>query len=456
VVKTVADPDLWGHVRFGQDMWRDRSLPRIDPYSFTQDRPWINHEWLSELQMGAAFLAGGPIGLMVLKSLLAAAAIAVIWRSLGRAAHVWRWGAAILATTTLIPLLTTLRPQVWTVLLLALLCRLLTLEGGMIWLIPPLFVAWANLHGGWILGLAILGAWTCGRMLERSADRRLLLVVMLSAAATLVTPYRVELWRFLASTVRLSREGITEWQPVWTEMLALTFWLAGIGFVALSWRVHGRPRLPVLVVIALLAIVAVNVQRLVPLFVLAAVTLLAPSFPGVRAAPVPRAQTMLEVAMCGVGLALAVVSGRLPTCISTAARFEPDPVTFAALIEAAPAGRMITPFNWGEAALARLGPSVKVSIDGRRETVYSEATLREQSTILAGTPDGLAALERLSPEYVWLPLPYAKRTSDWLKEHGYRVDVESAEAFVAVRSDLPRIPPASIQLSKCYPMDAGA
>src|SRR6188768_2227494 len=65
---TRADADLWGHVRFGLDILRDRSLPTVDPYSFTQDRPWINHEWLSELQMGAAYALGGATGLVLLKA----------------------------------------------------------------------------------------------------------------------------------------------------------------------------------------------------------------------------------------------------------------------------------------------------------------------------------------------------------------------------------------------------
>src|SRR5690349_978476 len=60
LVVTRADPDLWGHVRFGLDILARPGLSSVDPYSFTQDIPWVNHEWLSELFMGAAYAAGGP------------------------------------------------------------------------------------------------------------------------------------------------------------------------------------------------------------------------------------------------------------------------------------------------------------------------------------------------------------------------------------------------------------
>ena len=57
--RAPADPDLWGHVRFGRDLLAAGALTAIDPYSFTSDQPWINHEWLSEALMAAAFDRAG-------------------------------------------------------------------------------------------------------------------------------------------------------------------------------------------------------------------------------------------------------------------------------------------------------------------------------------------------------------------------------------------------------------
>src|SRR5438874_2441475 len=68
LLPTWTDPDLWGHVRFGLDFFRYHQLPRIDPYSFTQDRPWINHEWLSDALSAAAYASPGTLRLAVLKA----------------------------------------------------------------------------------------------------------------------------------------------------------------------------------------------------------------------------------------------------------------------------------------------------------------------------------------------------------------------------------------------------
>src|SRR5262245_30284221 len=65
-----VDPDLWGHLRFGLDTASSHRLSITDPYSFTQDVPWINHEWLSETTQAIAYRTGGVLGMMLLKVVL--------------------------------------------------------------------------------------------------------------------------------------------------------------------------------------------------------------------------------------------------------------------------------------------------------------------------------------------------------------------------------------------------
>ena len=70
-VPTQADPDLWGHLRFGLDMLQTHSIPAVDPYSSTAaGASWIDHEWLAELLFALAW-TGGPAGLVALKVILA-------------------------------------------------------------------------------------------------------------------------------------------------------------------------------------------------------------------------------------------------------------------------------------------------------------------------------------------------------------------------------------------------
>src|SRR5215470_5357152 len=96
-VSAAADPDLWGHLRFGLDTIHSGRLSTIDPYSFTQDVPWINHEWLSEALMGAAYTAAGPFGLVFLKAAQLICVFALMVTALRHADYGRRWGSLALA-----------------------------------------------------------------------------------------------------------------------------------------------------------------------------------------------------------------------------------------------------------------------------------------------------------------------------------------------------------------------
>src|SRR6185369_11377240 len=85
LLKTNADPDLWGHLRFGLDALATHGLTTIDPYSYTSDIPWLNHEWLSEVVIAVAYRAFGSAGLVATKMVFIAATFALLASVLPRA-----------------------------------------------------------------------------------------------------------------------------------------------------------------------------------------------------------------------------------------------------------------------------------------------------------------------------------------------------------------------------------
>jgi len=448
---TTADSDLWGHLRFGLDMIATHELPSVDPYSFTQDTPWVNHEWLSELVTAIAWTAAATPGLAVLKGSLVALALWLVWQGLRETVLGARFVlfAAVAAST--VPVARTLRPQLWTLLFLVVLCRLLgeRRARAMRWL-PLLFAVWANMHGGWIVGLGVLGAWTAADVL---ASRRIpvepILVLGASALATLLNPYGWGMWGFLGSTVRMGRD-ITEWQPLWNTAPADAVpWLVTVATVAWLVRIPVRDRWPRLAVLIVLAYASARVVRIVPLFVACAGVLLAEAcasrWPRGAASRTldPSPHDRLAAAVIGavtVAAAVWVASSSL-RCVAVATPRAPDALAMR-LLHDAPPGRLVTFFDWGQYALWHVGPRLRVSIDGRRETIYSDARLAEHAAILEGYPEGFAVLASWRPEYVWLPATSA-RTREWLVSQGYRVEHESDRSFVAVRSDLPRLTPAA-------------
>jgi hypothetical protein len=43
---TISDPDLWWHLRTGEWILQNASLPSADPFStYGADRPWVAYTW---------------------------------------------------------------------------------------------------------------------------------------------------------------------------------------------------------------------------------------------------------------------------------------------------------------------------------------------------------------------------------------------------------------------------
>src|SRR5215813_8164255 len=192
MTQTRADPDLFGHVRFGQDIVAARSAHLVDRYSFTSDRPWINHEWLSEVVMYGAYTAFGGAGLIALKlSLLAlmllAVALAIRRSDLTDLARDFLLALAVICT---FPQTNSVRPQLFSLTLFAaLLIVLLSARRDRRLLLAaiPIMVIWVNVHGGWVVGAGTLVVWTAlGLRSDRSLRDRVT-SVSVAAAALAVT-----------------------------------------------------------------------------------------------------------------------------------------------------------------------------------------------------------------------------------------------------------------------------
>jgi hypothetical protein len=459
----TTDPDLWGHLKFGLDAVHSRSLTAVDPYSFTQNVPWINHEWLSEVVQALVYRGGGVTGLVVMKAALLAAAFAVLMAATRRAADPYRWWLLGIAIVSVAPAAYTIRPQLWTLIGVPALWLMLERRRSLPW-VPVLFAAWANLHGGWIVGAAIAALWLAGRALD---TRRLAsalpagIALIAAIAATLINPYGWSLWRFLASTVRISR-SIGEWRPLWQQQdvsFGLLWVVVVAGIVVPAMRRRQRIAWASAIPVAWLGVMSVFVTRLVPFFGEVAALALAgvwqrrtpgPSAAGNGAAIERNAggADLIDVAaFTAVALVNIIPQAR---CLDIQGRWAPDVVAAAAFRPSSVQGRLVLPFDWGEYAIWHWGPRLRVSMDGRRETVYSEKTIDVQSAVARGLPEGLEYLRRVRPEYVWLRSASVAPATEWMSTLGYRLDVTTDESFIATRADLPPVV-AGPPMSRCFP-----
>lgn len=438
---TVADPDLWWHLRVGADIWAERRVPRVDPYSFLSGGvPWVNHEWLAEAILAGAWRIGGEPGLVLLKVAVAAALTYLVGRRLRRGGAS-RLPAALVAVTGLIamlPAMGSLRPQIFSVLFVVVL--LLLLDGSRPgsrrrWWVPVLVALWANLHGGVLLGALLAISWLAIEAIsshggppelhtpggDGSADRppgetqalparwRARVAAARLAAATLaalgVNPYGPALALFLVRA-SMPRPELAEWQSLslgWFDGLSYVACLAAAGLaMGAGRRAPSWPARACLVTLAVLPLVA---RRHHPFFVAATLVLAAPAavpaagewvarrWPGALRTTRPdrRWHRAIVGAMVLEAAVLAIASVPRMRCI----RVDPDayPARAVEIVRRAGVeGDMAVLFDWGGYALWRLGPRVRVSIDPRRESVYAPRAIAANLAWMLGDAAGDAVV----------------------------------------------------------------
>ncbi len=116
------------------------------------------------------------------------------------------------------------------------------------------------------------------------------------------------------------------------------------------------------------------------------------------------AAAVLVLAVCGSPVVLLRAAPARDGCVDRAA-WMPERSASAFVATNHLRGRMIVYFDWGEYVLWQFGSTLKVSTDGRRETVYSDRHISGHNEIYRGSDEGMAYLRGLNADYVWMPKP---------------------------------------------------
>ena len=257
----LYDPDIWWHLANARVLATTHHFVHADIFSFTvTGRPWANWEWLSELVYWSSYRVLGLRGIYLLAFVTFwANLLFVYWRgflaSRHRGAAFWAAGLAFFLMSV------SSGPRCINLAYLALSAEMAILEAAgrgnkhTLWLLPPLFMLWVNLHGIWFIGIAILALYAACTLLSvdvgvfeqkalASVDRnRVLVVFAASIAALLANP---DGWRTLSNPLdmmfnqKLNIGIVAEWQPLHADSILGICTVAAFGVIVVANCV--RPR----------------------------------------------------------------------------------------------------------------------------------------------------------------------------------------------------------------------
>jgi hypothetical protein len=404
--------DAFHEMALVREYFRTGEFPHNDVFAFTPTvSPAVHHEWGTGLFL---YLVAGanPLGYhgMAIARLLLIAMLGLLLYRVARnqGAHPIVIG---LCAPIVFPIawvgFATLRAQMFTLVFLA--CQILLQQsdwrGKKTWIVGWffLYVAWLNVHAGFVVGIGLLGFHVLERWIEfffaRSPSSGLseffvrfwhhLLLVPCALVGLIINPWGMDYPKYLWHAIRMPRPTMIEWQPLWmtpdalTTMLAYSVMVLGLGYCAKNrqWK-----RLRGWLFTCIASYVALKHIRHGSLFAVAWLAYM----PG-WLTPTPLGRSFIAwiyeyrttamrlciiiVGSCSVyALGHSVWKARIPDDDPQGVMVYPvGAVKY--LQEEGFRGNLMTPFTAGAYVSWTCYPNIRISLDGRYEVAYRDDVL---------------------------------------------------------------------------------
>ncbi|MBR0756175.1 hypothetical protein JQ604_28705 [Bradyrhizobium jicamae] len=225
-VRLLADSDTYWQISVGQWIFDHRALPTVDIYSFTRTgEPWLSSSWLAQVLYATAYDLAGWTGPVVLAAASVAGAFALLNHILGRRMPATHACVVTLAALVLSVQHLLARPHVLVMpVMIAWAYGLMSASERRVmpslWLLPVIAL-WANLHGGFVFGLVLVGGFALDALWNAERSQRIATALRWAAfgiaalIACCATPYG---WNSILASRKILDLGellhlIYEWMP---------------------------------------------------------------------------------------------------------------------------------------------------------------------------------------------------------------------------------------------------
>lgn len=448
----LNDGDTGHHIRAGEIILDQRTVPREDIFSFITPRlQWTAHAWLSETLMAVIYRSWGITGIVICFASIIALIYALLFRMLLKNS---RDLLLALIVTVFVVISSTLhwlaRPHIFSLLFTVICCHILGefqyRNRNLLYLLPPIMLLWVNLHGGFIVGFILIGIYWVGNLAgsllagandEQWKKLRLLgAVLMICLLVSLVNPrgYHILLFPFKVTFDSFVTDNIIEYMsPNFHDSVPFKYlFLAFIATLAVSRIALNRIELMVVLLFTYMALYSV---RHIPLFALVVapiwLKLIVAVSGNVRFSGVSKlqersrklAQTEKTV-LCGawsiLGLLLVIILAGLGIITF---RFSPDRFPTAAvefMKREKIAGNMFNTDQFGDYIIFAAWPQYRVFVDGRSD-MYGARYMREYFNVARVEPGWEQTLS--GHNITWVITGSESTLSTVLKDRGKWVQI---------------------------------
>jgi hypothetical protein len=456
-------PDIMWTLLRGNWMAEHGTLMTSDPFTSAPHiaGPILNLQWLADLFFHALDAFGGLAMVITGTAIIVAITYGLLLAAAATASGYLRWScvavwaAYALGASNLSPRPQTLAYPLFAAFLLAVVRAGWRKDTRLLWLLPPLTVVWANVHGSFFTGWALLGCAALGQVIASRGlhtARPYLLTLTACVAASAVTPYGPGSLLYLATMGgnQIVRDYVTEWAPTSLSLLEGPL-LFGAFAILGGLMLKSRQRLTPFEIVLLLVFgyLAWSSVRAVVWFGLAMAPtlarLLGSLLPGRATATrnVPALNGAIIALVAALALAsLPMFKTRLPILpADKQGLFSPDtPVGVGEYLRShdPPAtGKMLNAQVWGGYLEWATWPRHQVFLDGRIE-LHPDQVWFDYLEIVYPTARWRSLVERYGISYFVLDkAEQPDLIADLRSDPGWQLDYEDDQAVVFSRTTAP-------------------
>ncbi len=423
-VRVPADTDTWWHLRSGQYILENFTIPTVDPFSHTQaGQLWIDHGWLGQIFWYGLFAWGGWALVSLALAALVAVAFWFIWKQIE--ANVFIAAMSMILGAIVSSVVWAARPQMISFVLTAVVAYLLHRykreDKSLLPWLPLIMVVWVNVHGGFAIGFMLMVAYLMGEVVNNitrhdqdpvvswSRLKHLLLTMAICLAVVAINPHTWRMWIYPFQTVGIGalRDFIQEWQSpnfhlVWQQPFIVMLLLIVAGIARTTRHADWTD----LALVAMWTMWALFAGRNIAIFGVVTTPILARyvdaawaeqwttwgyeriPFSGSTTTPSRYRRRDPKIILNWVLLALvcvaALVKISLPLAPTASLNIEQKSLPYDAvkfMQQEQPVGPMFNSYNWGGYLIFKLWPSQPVYIDGRTD-LYDDAFIRRYVEVM--------------------------------------------------------------------------
>ncbi|MBI2325747.1 MAG: hypothetical protein HYU87_12425 [Chloroflexi bacterium] len=362
-------------------------------------------QWLGQLALYAGYAAGSWLGVLTVRTV----AVALLVGCIAAAALARRPRSPVVALAIAVPamllsrFLWTERPELLGTTLFAGLVLLLQLPGQRpLWIAAGLLVVWANVHGSFALGAAlVLLVALHGLATDRPARRTYAVAASAALLSFVFTPAGIGTLTAPGQHLFDPPRQIQEWALPDPTTPAGALWAVLLGLVIATASLSGPARARDVIVVVPVALLSLLAIRHTPLFAIAATPYLAEHLPvaarafGARFGLVGNgAPPARRTAPAGIDTAIAIAGVVMVVASVAVGPREPEDGGYpTAALAALPTGPgVLAQYDWGGWLIWR-APATPVFVDGRL-VPYRGTVLSDYHTVLEARPGWRDVLSR--------------------------------------------------------------